>query len=237
MASTRFFASVTGVVVVAILALALFSMSGSPPLSTTSNTSSGSGAFSAAAENVTAVYTDTMVRAPTTSATSSTSTASSSGSASATTTSSSTSALGSGDGGSYTYTPSSVVQVLSVSAEVAANQAGGGTVVFVVQFKNIGTDSIYVAKGGGSGLAVNVTSGGTILNQVNSPRCLLATAMVPIAPGAASEAVSPGCWSGYYYELVGPGTVGTEMVLTWTGSSSQGGGEGSITIVAGFTLS
>lgn len=235
MTSTRLFASVTGVVVVVILTLALFSTTGLSPKSTTSTGPSGTGAFTAAAENVTAVYTETMVRAPTTSASSSASTTSSAGSTTAT--SSSTSAVGSGDGGSYTYTPSSEVQVLAVSAEVDANQTGGGTVVFVVQFKNIGTGSIYVAHGGGSGLAVNVTSGGSILHQVRTLKCLIVTAMVPVAPGAASEAMAPGCWSGYQYELVGPGTVGTEMVLTWTRGSAQGGGEGSITITADFTLS
>lgn len=249
MRSTRLFAVVSAVVVLMLFSVALFfSMAGTPPQSSTTRTPYGAGSFSAAAETVTAVYASAMVSPPTTSTSVSTytihsttmsttsSTSLSAGSASVTT-SASPSTISSGKGGSYTYTPSTEVQVLSVSAEVQVNSTGEGTVVFLVQFMNIGNGNIYVVQGGGSGVVVNITSGSSILRQVSSPRCELVSALMPLAPGSNSTAMAPGCWSGYHYELIGAGTVGTEMVLTWTKSSSQGGGLGSISITADFALS
>lgn len=134
-------------------------------------------------------------------------------------------------GGWYSYSPSDQIKVLSVSASVS----GSGGVSFSVTYENAGTRSVYVLEGGGSSLSVAVVSGAS-LEQVSSPRCLIAEAMAQLGPGEVATATSPGCWSGFHYQLSQPGTVQTQLTLRWENGASAGGGSGSLIIDAQFTL-
>lgn len=126
--------------------------------------------------------------------------------------------------------------MISVAAVVPQTGEGGG-VTFSVQFKNIGGSDIYVLSGGGSGLNVTVTSGATLISQVAGPRCEIAAAMAQVAPGSTWTDTVPGCWSGVTYKLTGSGTIGVELVLSWSDGTTQESGGNSVTINAEFTLS
>ena len=134
--------------------------------------------------------------------------------------------------GSYYYDPNAQVSIRSVSAVVTQS----GMVIFSVGYKNLGPGTIYVQGGGGSGLEASVASGTGVIMKVHTAQCLIATALVPIGAGEEHMSSTPGCWSGYAYELVHPGAVTMQLVLSWstgTGASSQ---PDSITITADFTL-
>jgi hypothetical protein len=126
------------------------------------------------------------------------------------------------------YTSSSQVKVLSVSATVA----GDSTIRFSAQFQNIGSAIINVVTGGESSLNSTITAGAANVKVVNGPRCEIAEAMSPVSPGGEWTAVTPGCWSGYRYELLSPGTIGVQLTLTWAGGTG-----GSLEIYAEFSLS
>jgi hypothetical protein len=134
--------------------------------------------------------------------------------------------------GSYTYAHNSQVGVLSVSAVVSGDQY----VTFSVQYQNIGSGTIDVVRGGGSSLSVSLGSGSEIISQVQGPRCLIATAQVPVGPGQVQTSITPGCWSGYSYKLVASGTIDVQLTLTWS-TESGAAQSGSIVISAEFTLS
>jgi hypothetical protein len=136
-------------------------------------------------------------------------------------------------GGSYTYNASSQVKVLSVAATVS----GDGTVVFSVQFENIGNSTIYILGGGGSGLNASVPSGSSVSTQFDKARCMIVTTNVPVAPGQDYTATTPGCWSGYSFNLVAPGTVTVQLILSWSAGSSSPAPSGAVTITAEFELS
>jgi hypothetical protein len=119
------------------------------------------------------------------------------------------------------------VKVLSVSATVSGDSAVG----FTVQFQNIGSSTIYVLGGGGSSLNSTITTGASYVKEVTGPRCEIAEAIVPVSPGGDWTAVTPGCWSGYHYELLSPGTIGVQLTLTWSGGIG-----GSLEIYAEFSL-
>ena len=206
------------VVLTAAAVLAMFPPgAGAPQNATTSALSLGGGI-----QTYVATFAGTMATCCTTTV------STSSASATATTT-----ASGSGADGSYTYAPSSEVRVLSVSAVVSGG-AGARTVSFSVAAQNTGTGNITVLEGGGSSLASAILSGGSVVTQVASPRCEIAEAPVPVAPGGSWTSVSPGCWSGFYYSLVGSGPVEVQLDLSWGGVS--GGSAGSLAIDAVFDL-
>jgi hypothetical protein len=220
------YAAASAIIVVAILAFAfaMGSLSGLISGGQNSTTSSGSvgQTTSIQAANQTVIATQVTALASTT--TTSTSTASTISTQTVST------------GGSYTYNPSSQVKILSVAATVSGSQAGHQAVTFSVQFENTGTGTIYVLSGGGSSLSSTVTSGQLVVQQVTGPKCEIAIAMGPVSPGGDWTARTPGCWSGYYYQLFGPGTVQVQLTLNWSGNSSQGTSSGSLVIDAQFTL-
>jgi len=165
-----------------------------------------------------------------------TSTASSATGASATSSTTYTSTSQSqATGNSYFYTASSQVKVLSVQALTSGSQTGDGTVTFEVTYENIGSSAIYVLEGGGSNLNATVLSGSSLIQQVKSPQCEIAVALVPLSPGAEATALTPGCWSGFHFQLLQPGTIQVLMTLGW--SNGTGKGSGSVKITAEFSLS
>lgn len=138
-----------------------------------------------------------------------------------------------GPTGTYSYSPNPDIEVLSVSAVVS----NGKSVTFAVQFRNTGTGTIYVEGGGGSSLDSSIISGGNVVAKLQQPRCLIATALISVAPGEDHASSTPGCWSGYYYALVQPGTVDVELTLSWSyGLSSTGSNSNPVVITAVFNL-
>ena len=136
-----------------------------------------------------------------------------------------------GTGGSFTYTPSSQVVILSVAATVSGGQGGYLGLVLSVQFENVGSGTIYVLGGAGSSLNATILSGATTAH-VKGTECEMAIALVPIGPGEEHTSTTPGCWSGYYYQVSGPGAVQVELTLSWSGSNA-----GSVDIYAQFDVS
>ena len=245
MKSTTYGALAVAVVVVLALAFVFSQPLGSSPGTTpsgglTSSSGPASSTGSAQAENrtVVATFVSTMESAPETTSTSMAGTTTSYTSTSATTTLSaaSTTTQPLVSGGAYSYTASSQVKILSVAAVVSGSQAGDPAVSFTVQFQNIGSGDIYVLAGGGSGLNATITSGGSIVSQVSSPRCEIAVAIVPLSPGSESTAMTPGCWSGYSLQLLQPGSIQVHLTLSWSGSETGGPGGGSVDIYGQFTL-
>jgi hypothetical protein len=139
-------------------------------------------------------------------------------------------------GGQFTYTPSPQVKVLSVSALVSGTPSGGQALSFRVSYENIGSGDIYVVGGGGSSLNATFTSGTSLLQRISTPRCEIPEAILSVNPGSDAVSVTPGCWSGYYYEVTSTGTVGVKLTLTWSNGTGSGAGAGSIEIYAEFTL-
>jgi len=107
-------------------------------------------------------------------------------------------------------------------------------VTFSIQYQNIGPSNIYVLEGGGSNLDVTITSGTSLIQQVKSPLCEIAVAMASLGPGDNATAVTPGCWSGFQYQLLQAGSIQVQMTLGW--SNGIGKGAGSIQITADFAL-
>ena len=164
-----------------------------------------------------------------------------SSSTTSTCTTSATTSLGSsgsnGISGSFEAPPGAQVRVDYVRATVTPDQSGGKMVSFVVGYTNLGPGTIYVIKGCGSSLNATVTSGsGVIQTTGGSPRCLCAEAPSPVAPGSNSTAGTPGCWSGYTFTVVHPGTVTVRLVLAWS-QSFQFGEPSNETIIATFNIS
>jgi hypothetical protein len=127
------------------------------------------------------------------------------------------------------------MKLLSVAAGVSGTQSGGQVVTFTVQVQNAGSNTVYVLGGGGSSLNAVITSGSTTIRQTSGPRCEIATTMVPLSPGQRWTARTPGCWSGYSYQLVQPGTIQVQLTLSWSGDSNGSSG-GSMQIDASFAL-
>ena len=216
-------------------------MTTSSSLSSSQGTTYTTNSVQAGNQTYVATFISTVESAPSTSSTTTSSSISASATTSTTSTasttvSSATSSSSTGSqstGDSYSYTASSQVKVLSVEALVSGSQPGDTPVTFRVTYENIGSGDIYVLEGGGSDLNVTIVSGGSILQQVDGPRCEIAVAMVPLAPGAQATAVTPGCWSGFQYQLLQPGTVEVVMTLGWSNGTNRAG---SIEITANFAL-
>ena len=244
MKSSTLLTTIGAVVVVAILAIAfaIGTSSGGATSSMTTSSNSSTGAtynttVQAGNETYVATLISTMESAPSTSSTfsftTSATTISSSSTASASSTTSTTSWEAQRTGSSYSYTASSQVKVLSVAALTSRGQQGDATVTFVVTYENIWSSDIYILQGGGSNLNVTIASGSSILQTVTGPRCMIAVAMTPLAPGDQATAVTPGCWSGFHYQLLQPGSIEVLMTLGWSNATNQGG---SLEITADFAL-
>ena len=222
MAARKILYTIAAVAVVAVIAVAFVLGQVPPSNSGTQSSSSNSGTtgvINAEGANRTfvATYVSTITSTSSLSTTVSTTTGSTTGQAT--------------PSGSFTYAPSAQVQVLSVMATASS----GGALSFSVQYQNIGGGGIYVLGGGGSSLSATFVSGGSIVSQVPGPRCQIATTMVPVSPGADHTSVTPGCWSGFHYQLQGAGSVQVQLTLTWSDGADQTGG-GSINITASFTM-
>lgn len=231
------FAATFFVIVLLILAFVAFvpSNSISATRSTGGSSIQASSSFLDGNNTISAIFVTSFTNHPvglTTSTTSATTTSTSYSTVQSTSSSTSEQA-----GGEYTYTSSSQVKILSVAAQVSGSQGSTQVLVFKVQFENIGSGKIYVQGGGGSSLTASITSGEAVLKQVNGPRCEMVTALVPLNPGENWTSVTPGCWSGYYYQLLGPGTIQVELTLSWYSGEGPGGNAGSTVITAQFTLS
>jgi len=138
---------------------------------------------------------------------------------------------------SFTYSPHSPVEVDSVTAVTSSGQNGTIDVVFQVLFKNNGPSSIYHIGGCGSDLSTSIPAGSTVLKQgSNRIRCLCAEALMPLKSGQNNTSVDPGCWSQYYYQLVGHGTIEMNMTLAWSTNSQNFAGTNSTSIQAQFTF-
>jgi hypothetical protein len=213
-------AGVAVVVVVIVVAFVTLPMSGAGGSSTPgASSTTGTGSVTSSAQGGNQTYIATFVSTTTSEATTVTSTV-------AVSTAASTTQTQSGD--SFTYTLSSQVKVLTVSAQVSG-PAGDQSISFSVTFENIGTGTIYVAGGDASALNATIVSGATS-RATSGLRCEGAVALVPISPGSESTSTTPGCWSGYSYQLQGP-TVQAEMTLSWSGANA-----GTIDISAQFAV-
>ena len=157
------------------------------------------------------------------------STASTSSQSSSTTTPASTTE------GSFSSTPSSPVKVLSVAASTSQG-AGQTAVSFAVTYENVGQSDVYTVVGCGSGLVASLPPGTTVLQKVTQgPVCLCDEAMTPVSPGQNRTSYTPGCWSGYQFLLVHPGTAQVDFTLSWGSNSTfQQGGQTNITAYFAF---
>lgn len=178
--------------------------------------------FQAVNSTYVATYFDTMIRANATTTTSTLSTTTATTSASIS------------PRGSFTYSPAnSIVKILSVQAHTSQDGSGNQTISFAVAFQNVGNITIYVARGGGSGLNATILSGS--VKSVTTVRCDIAVAPSPLSPGENSSTITPGCWSGYSFILLQPGTIQVRMTLSWSlGMTSQQAN--SVVIDAEFNL-
>ena len=118
---------------------------------------------------------------------------------------------------------------------MSGSQSGDETVTFWVKFENIGSSNITLVEAAGSGLNATITSGNSILSEVAGPRCEIVVALAPVSPGSSQTTFTPGCWSGYHFLLLGPGTIGADLTLTWFSGASQGA-VSKVTINAEFNL-
>jgi hypothetical protein len=125
---------------------------------------------------------------------------------------------------SFSFSPSSPVKVLNVTAMTFTGQNDTTSVVFKVTFENVDVGPIYYIGGCGSSLSTSVLSGTSVLRQLpNRILCLCAEFLQQLSPGQYSSASGPGCWSTYYYELLGHGSVEMNMTLGWSTSQSFAG--------------
>jgi hypothetical protein len=125
-------------------------------------------------------------------------------------------------GSSYTYSPTTPLKIVSVQAFTSQSGSGNQTLSFSVEFENIGSSTIYVTSGGGSSLSANIISG-PVSTVHDIAKCEIVSVMVPVGIGDNFTQSTPGCWSGYTYQLLQPGTVQVEFTLSWSSASSGGG--------------
>ncbi len=138
--------------------------------------------------------------------------------------------------GSFATNSSSPVKVLSVEAIISTSQNGSESIGFRVTFQNSGTAPIYLAGGCGSCLSSTVPTDSQIIMKVTGgPRCYCATMLVGVDPGQNYTATSPGCWSGFRYQLMQPGTVLVHFDIAWS-SSADSSQSGDTAIAANFTF-
>ena len=116
---------------------------------------------------------------------------------------------------SFSYAPSGPVKVDSV-ADAKSEVSGRDTVSFEVNYENAGSSDVYYVAGCGSNLVASPPVGSSVLQKTqDGPRCLCAEAVMPLAPGSNRTAFTPGCWSGYDFVLMHPGTVQVDLSIYW----------------------
>jgi len=228
-------------VLLVILVIALsgvYLLATSPGIASSTPAAASSYSVQAGNQTVVATFDSTMARFSSSTSTGTTSTSGPLTTTAPITTTSSTTAVSqsSTSGGGYSYPPNAQLKVLSVSAVVSQDQSGTKTVSFVLMFQNMG-GSIYVVSGGGSSLNATILSGQSMIQHVSRLRCELATAMIQVSPGEDHTSFTPGCWSGFAYELTQPGTIEVQLTLSWSNGPTPGGGVDSTQIIADFILS
>lgn len=136
--------------------------------------------------------------------------------------------------GSYSFSPASPILVQSVDAVTTRTQNGYAYVTFAATFENIGNYPIYVVGGCGSGLSSSISDSSVIRKISSGPLCACADFVMELEHGQDHTSTTPGCWSGYDYELIQPGTVTVNLTQYWSSGSSLG--VNSTSIVAEFNL-
>ena len=104
-----------------------------------------------------------------------------------------------------------------------------------VAYQNVGASDIYTVQGCGSSLTASIPSGSDVIQETPTVRCLCDEAPAPVAPGDYRTATTPGCWSGYQFDLVHPGTVQVQLTLSW-GYDQGFQQRGTTNITATFTF-
>lgn len=150
--------------------------------------------------------------------------------------SSSTASSSTTPSGVFSYSPNSQVKILSVQAYTSQSESGNQSVTFNVEFQNIGSSTIYVVSGGSSSLSATIISGPVHTQLNNVAKCEIVSAEIPVGSGQNFTSVTPGCWSGYNYQLSQPGKIQVELTLTWATGISNSGVSNMIEIMAEFTL-
>ena len=124
-----------------------------------------------------------------------------------------------------------------VQAVTSKDSAGDTIVTFQVLFGNAGMAPVYVVGGCGGGLSASVVGSPTAIQQVSGgPLCDCAAAILTINEGQNHTSVTPGCWSGYSYRLVSPGTLLINMTLRWSIDPQNFAGTNSTSIQAVFVF-
>jgi hypothetical protein len=134
---------------------------------------------------------------------------------------------------SFTYT-SSVVKIDSILAFESTSSNGTKYLSFQVTFHNIGPSTVYVAAGCGSPLSSSSGTPSVVGKLGPTMRCLCATQLAPLAPGEGHTSIDPGCWSGYSYVLLKPGSATMHFTLSW--GDEMGNGSGSTDMTANFSF-
>ncbi len=216
------------VIVAAVIAVTLVGAAYLPGIVQGSSTSSSASPTSTTTTQTTATSCTTLSSASTTEYTSSTSVS---------TTITSSSSSSNSTFCSFTYSPASPVKIESVQASTA-QQDGATRVTFQVLFENVGNSPIYVLGGCGGGLTSSIVGSSSVIQQTaGGPLCDCAAIILTLESGQNHTSTNPGCWSGFYYDLVGLGTANVNFTLSWsTGSQNVIQGTNSTTISAQFTF-
>jgi hypothetical protein len=129
------------------------------------------------------------------------------------------------------------VKIASVEASTA-QQEGAVRVTFQMLFENVGTTTIYVLGGCGGGLTSSIDGDSSVIQQTaGGPLCDCAAIVLALEAGQNHTSTNPGCWSGFYYDLVGSGTFTMNFTLNWsTDGQNAIQGTNSTTITAQFTF-
>jgi hypothetical protein len=137
--------------------------------------------------------------------------------------------------GTFTASSQSPLRVDYVRANVYSGQNGVRTLQFELGYTNVGNQTVYLIRGCGSSLNSTITSGnGVIKTNSGVVRCLCAEGPSGVDSGTSQTAVTPGCWSGYSYEVVHPGTFNAQLTLGWSADGTPGSQSGYVTVVANF---
>ena len=125
----------------------------------------------------------------------------------------------------------------SVAAITSVHSDGFTYVTFQVLYTNGGNSPIYVIGGCGGGLTSTIEGNSSVLlRTTGGPLCDCAAYIVTLEHGQNNTSVGPGCWSGYYYRLVGHGTVTMNLTLGWSSNGQNFNQSNSTDIQAEFTF-
>ncbi|MGA2200021.1 MAG: hypothetical protein ABSG45_08800 [Nitrososphaerales archaeon] len=139
--------------------------------------------------------------------------------------------------GKFSFSPTSPVKIESVQAVTAKDSHGNTSVTFQVLFENTGSTPIYVIGGCGGGLSSSIVGNSMVIQRVpGGPLCDCPAIILTLNDGQNHTSVNPGCWSGYAYHLLSPGTVTMNMTLQWSSSVQGLESTNSTSIQVGFTF-